>query len=44
MRDTKNREKEMTKTELNKHRNILHAKHAELLQVIRNRDGIVIEK
>jgi DnaK suppressor protein len=44
MRDTKNKEKEMTKTGLNKYRNILQAKQAELLQMVRNRDGIVIEK
>src|ERR1700722_12605792 len=34
----------MTKTELNKFRNILEAKQAELEQFVRNRDGIAIEK
>jgi DnaK suppressor protein len=34
----------MTKTELNKYREILEAKQAELAQVLRNRDGITIEK
>src|SRR5215472_3204016 len=34
----------MTKAELNKFKNILEAKQAELLQFIRNRDGIAIEK
>jgi DnaK suppressor protein len=34
----------MTKTELNKFRNILEAKQAELAQVIRNREAITIEK
>src|SRR5215467_3209632 len=34
----------MTKAELNKFRNILEAKQAELEQVVRNRDGITIEK
>src|SRR5579862_144114 len=34
----------MTKSELNKFRNILEAKQAELIQVVRNRDGIAIEK
>jgi DnaK suppressor protein len=34
----------MTKTELNKYRNILEAKQAELEQVIRNREAITIEK
>jgi DnaK suppressor protein len=34
----------MTKTELNKYRNILQAKQAELEQFIRNREGIAIEK
>ena len=34
----------MTKTELNKFRNILEAKQAELEQVIRNREAITIEK
>ena len=34
----------MTKTELNKFRQILEAKQAELAQVLRNRDGIAIEK
>jgi DnaK suppressor protein len=35
---------EMTKSELNKYRNVLEAKQAELLRMIRNRDGIAIEK
>ncbi len=34
----------MTKTELNKYRNILEAKQAELEQFIRNREAITIEK
>lgn len=34
----------MTKSELNKFRNILEAKQAELVQLVRNRDGIAIEK
>ena len=34
----------MTKSELNKYRNILEAKQAELEQLVRNRDGIAIEK
>ena len=34
----------MTKNELNKYGNVLEAKQAELAKVIRNRDGIVIEK
>src|SRR5246500_5909928 len=34
----------MTKTELNKYREILEAKQAELMQVLRNREGITIEK
>ena len=34
----------MTKSELNKYRNVLEAKQSELVQVVRNRDGIVIEK
>ena len=34
----------MTKSELNKYRNILEAKQAELVQLVRNRDGIAIEK
>src|ERR1700694_5065111 len=34
----------MTKTELNKFREALEAKQAELAQVLRNRDGIAIEK
>jgi DnaK suppressor protein len=35
---------EMTKSELNKYRNVLEAKQAELVHMIRNRDGIAIEK
>ena len=34
----------MTKTEINKYRNILEAKQAELEHVIRNREAITIEK
>ena len=34
----------MTKTELNKYKDILETKLAELAQVLRNRDGITIEK
>ncbi len=34
----------MTKTELNKYKAILEAKLAELARVLRNRDGITIEK
>ena len=34
----------MTKAEINKFRNILEPKRAELEQFVRNRDGIVIEK
>src|ERR1700749_2787865 len=34
----------MTKTELNKFKEVLETKQAELAQVLRNRDGITIEK
>src|ERR1700678_4432829 len=34
----------MTKTELNKFKEVLETKQAELTQVLRNRDGIAIEK
>ncbi len=34
----------MTKTELNRYKEILEAKQAELAKVLRNRDGITIEK
>jgi DnaK suppressor protein len=34
----------LTKIELNKYRNMLEAKQAELVQLVRNRDGIAIEK
>ena len=34
----------MTKTDLNKYREALETKQAELAQVLRNRDGIAIEK
>lgn len=34
----------MTKCELNEYRNVLEAKREELVQLIRNRDGITIEK
>jgi len=34
----------MTKTELNKFKEVLETKQAELMQVLRNREGITIEK
>ena len=34
----------MTKSELNKYKHVLEAKQAELVQLVRNRDGIAIEK
>src|SRR5580693_8811788 len=34
----------MTMSELNKYRTVLETKQADLVQMIRNRDGIVIEK
>ena len=34
----------MTKTELNKFKEVLETKQAELAQVLRNREGIAIEK
>ena len=34
----------MTKSEFNKYRNVLEDKQAELVRMLRNRDGIVIEK
>ena len=34
----------MTDSELNKYSNVLEAKQAELVQLVRNRDGIAIEK
>jgi DnaK suppressor protein len=34
----------MTKSELDKYRKVLEAKQAELCQMVRNRDGIAIEK
>jgi DnaK suppressor protein len=34
----------MTKIELNKYGNMLEAKQAELVRLVRNRDGIAIEK
>ena len=34
----------MIKRELNKYRNVLEAKQVELLQLVRNRDGIAIER
>jgi DnaK suppressor protein len=34
----------MTKSGLNEYRNVLESKQAELVQLIRNRDGITIEK
>jgi DnaK suppressor protein len=33
----------MTKSELNKYRNALETKHAELVHLVRNRDGIAIQ-
>jgi RNA polymerase-binding transcription factor len=38
------KEEEMTETELNKFKQILESRRAELEQLVRNRDGIVIEK
>jgi DnaK suppressor protein len=38
------KEKEMTKTELNKFRKILETKRDELEKIVRNRDAITIEK
>src|SRR5580700_2847040 len=35
---------EMTKSELNKYRNVLETKQAELVQLVRKRDGIAIQK
>jgi len=35
---------EMTNTELNKYKSVLEAKQAELVRLLRNRDGIAIEK
>jgi DnaK suppressor protein len=40
----RDREAEMTNIELNKYRNALEAKQAELVRLVRNRDGIAIEK
>ena len=34
----------MTKNELNQYRSVLEARHAELGRLVRNRDGIAIEK
>ena len=34
----------MTKSELNRYRNVLEIKQAELFQLVRNRDGIAIQK
>jgi DnaK suppressor protein len=34
----------MTKCDLNEYRNVLEIKQAELVQLVRNRDGIAIEK
>jgi len=34
----------MTKDELNKYRNVLESKHAEIMQLMRKRDGIAIER
>jgi DnaK suppressor protein len=44
MSASEQREKKMTKSELNKYRNVLEDKQAELVRMLRNRDGIVIEK
>jgi DnaK suppressor protein len=38
------KEKEMTKNELNTYRHVLEAKHAEIVLLVRNRDGIAIER
>ncbi len=38
------RKPEMTKSELNKYSNVLQTKQVELVQLVRNRDGIAIEK
>jgi len=35
---------EMTKSQVNQYRNVLEAKQAELLRLVRNRDGIAIER
>src|ERR1700675_1633562 len=43
--DRKKQEKrEMSKSELNKYRNLLEAQRAELVHLVQNRDGIAIEK
>jgi DnaK suppressor protein len=34
----------MTNNELNKYRNVLEAKQAEIMRMVRNRDGIAIER
>jgi DnaK suppressor protein len=34
----------MTKNELDNYRTVLQAKHAEIIQLVRNRDGIAIER
>ena len=34
----------MTTHELNKYRNVLEDKHADIMQLVRNRDGIAIER
>jgi DnaK suppressor protein len=44
MREEKNKGKEMTKSELNKYKSVLEAKRAELAHMLRDRDGIAIEK
>jgi DnaK suppressor protein len=44
MPQEKKKRKEMTKRELNKYRRVLEIKQAELARMLRNRDGIAIEK
>jgi DnaK suppressor protein len=42
--EKRKKEDEMTKSDLNKYRTVLQAKQVELAHMIRNRDGIAIEK
>src|SRR5271156_1720841 len=44
MPEVRQKRKEMTKTELKKYKSVLEAKQAELARMLRNRDGIAIEK
>jgi DnaK suppressor protein len=44
MREEKQKEEEMTKSDLNKYRSVLEARQTELVRMLRNRDGIAIEK